>query len=294
MDVKFSIIIPTYNRAHTIAQAINSILGQVYANFEIIVVDDGSIDNTKEVIEKISAPNLLYFKKENGERGAARNYGTQKATGDYITFLDSDDLFYSNHLTEAYKVINEMNSPEVFRLGFEIKDSKGTTNAVYSNYKSPVNAELIKGNILGCCGVFLRNDIALSNLFNEDRILSACEDWELWLRIASKYPIHAINLVTASMINHEGRSVLDADYRKLIARFDAFLKYVLNDKGITDYYKGKIVVLKSSCYTYVALHIALTGKHKFVALKYLYKGIAEYPGGIFSRRFLAVMKHILM
>ena len=294
MDVKFSIIIPTYNRAHTIAQAINSILGQVYANFEIIVVDDGGIDNTKEVIEKISAPNLLYFKKENGERGAARNYGTQKATGDYITFLDSDDLFYSNHLTEAYKVINEMNSPEVFRLGFEIKDSKGTTNAVYSNYKSPVNAELIKGNILGCCGVFLRNDIALSNLFNEDRILSACEDWELWLRIASKYPIHAINLVTASMINHEGRSVLDADYRKLIARFDAFLKYVLNDKGITDYYKGKIVVLKSSCYTYVALHIALTGKHKFVALKYLYKGIAEYPGGIFSRRFLAVMKHILM
>jgi len=294
MEVKFSIIIPTYNRAHLIGHAINSVLGQIYTNCEIIVVDDGSTDNTEEVISKLGIPNLFYYKKKNGERGAARNYGTKKATGDYVTFLDSDDLLYSNHLSEAYKVVNEMNNPEVFRLGFEIKDSKGKTNAIYSNYKSPVNTELIKGNILGCCGVFLRREVALSNLFNEDRILSACEDWELWLRVASKYPIHAINIVTASMINHEGRSVLDDDYRKLIARFDAFLEYVLNDKGITDYYKGKIDVLKSSCYTYVALHTALTGKHKLVSIKYLGRGVAEYPGVIFSRRFLAVLKHIIL
>ena len=99
----FSIIIPTYNRAHLILKTLESVKNQSFVDYELIIVDDGSSDNTKEVVNKFILDNKLsnwhYFNKVNGERGAARNYGIEKATGLYVTFLDSDDLIYSNHLS---------------------------------------------------------------------------------------------------------------------------------------------------------------------------------------------------
>jgi glycosyltransferase involved in cell wall biosynthesis len=97
----FSIIIPTYNRAEIVKTAIQSVKAQTYPEWELIVVDDGGSDKTKEVVEAFSDRRIKYFWKENGERGAARNFGVQKARGDYITFLDSDDKFLPNHLEDA-------------------------------------------------------------------------------------------------------------------------------------------------------------------------------------------------
>src|SRR5690554_3150909 len=94
-NILFSVIIPTYNRASLITKTIESVIDQSYQNFEIIVVDDGSTDNTKEVVKLIMDPRLKYFYVENGERGRARNIGTFHAEGKYVTFLDSDDLWYS-------------------------------------------------------------------------------------------------------------------------------------------------------------------------------------------------------
>jgi glycosyltransferase involved in cell wall biosynthesis len=76
----FSIVIPTYNRAHLITKTIESVLAQEDGDFEILVVDDGSSDNTGEVVSRIFDPRLTYFRKENAERGAARNFGFRKST----------------------------------------------------------------------------------------------------------------------------------------------------------------------------------------------------------------------
>src|SRR5438105_3528298 len=108
-ETLFSIIIPTYNRAAFITSTVQSVLQQTYGNFEVIVVDDGSTDNTEEIISNISHQQLFYFKKDNAERGAARNFGVQKAKGDYITFLDSDDLLMSHHFATAAAYIKENN-----------------------------------------------------------------------------------------------------------------------------------------------------------------------------------------
>jgi glycosyltransferase involved in cell wall biosynthesis len=87
-----SIILPTYNRAQLICEAIDSILNQTYQDFQIIVVDDGSTDNTAEVL-KSYIPKIRYIQQENKGPGDARNRGIEDAKGKYIAFLDSDDIW---------------------------------------------------------------------------------------------------------------------------------------------------------------------------------------------------------
>ena len=100
MKTEFSIILPTYNRAHRINRAIESILEQRYSDWELIIVDDASTDNTEEVIQPyLSDLRIRYLKNEtNQERCVSRNIGIYTAKGDYICFLDSDDYHLPHHL----------------------------------------------------------------------------------------------------------------------------------------------------------------------------------------------------
>ena len=184
--IKFSIVIPTYNRGSFIHKVIESLLNQTYKNFEILVVDDGSTDNTQEIVEQFSDSRVTYLYKENGERGAARNYGAQKSTGDYINFFDSDDLAYPNHLETAFRLIEQENHPPVFHLGFDIKDLQGKIVRTPDEIVD-INKQLINGNVLSCNGVFIRKDIVQKYPFNEDRELAASEDYLLWLTLASEF-----------------------------------------------------------------------------------------------------------
>ena len=93
----FSVIVPSYNRADIITPTLETILQQEDADFELIVVDDGSHDNTEEVVARLRDPRIRYFRKANGERGAARNYGTRQTRGRYLNFFDSDDEMHPNH-----------------------------------------------------------------------------------------------------------------------------------------------------------------------------------------------------
>ncbi len=111
----FSIIIPAFNRAHSIKKAIASILNQTFNDFEIIVIDDASTDSTKEIIESIKDVRIKYFKNEqNQERCISRNKGIELAKGEYICFLDSDDYHMPNHLQTIYDEIEKNNFKKAF------------------------------------------------------------------------------------------------------------------------------------------------------------------------------------
>ena len=99
----FSIVVPVYNRAHLIGKTLNSVFAQDLQDFEIIVVDDGSKDNIAEVIEAIGDPRIRLIVQKNGGGGAARNNGIENAVGQYIAFLDSDDLFMADKLSRYAK-----------------------------------------------------------------------------------------------------------------------------------------------------------------------------------------------
>src|SRR5699024_111524 len=200
----FSIVIPLYNKKAHIKRAINSILQQTYQNFEIIVIDDGSTDNSYEEIKEIKDSRLSIYKKDNEGVSVARNFGVEKANNDYIAFLDADDVWHSLFLESILNLIKEY--PEAgayassydFRTVSSIKNAninidlhKGQTGLV-DYFKSAQNDPLISAS-----SVVIRKSVfkTIGGFMPE---LSRGEDLEMWCRIALNYKIAYINKVLAS------------------------------------------------------------------------------------------------
>lgn len=291
----FTIIVPTYNRARFIEKTLQSCLQQdCQKKYEIIVVDDGSTDNTCEILKKISDPKIHYSYISNSERGAARNYGTLKSRGEYITFLDSDDILHSNHLSHAKEMIEKYNSPPVLHLGYQIKNEKGQVLQKMSNvpYRD-LNKAILHGNYMSCMGVFVRNDIAKKHLFSEARELSGTEDWLLWLQLAARYPFKYSEKITASMIDHDNRSIKSFSALELDLRTKLLCETLADDKEfIKTYGSGTIRKIKAHMLTYSGLHLMLSKKKRAGWIRFL-NGVKMNPGELFTRRALAVLKHSL-
>jgi len=290
----FSIIIPTYNRAGFIAKTLTSVLKQEYAHFEVIIVDDGSTDNTPDVVKPFLGEKVFYFKKQNEERAAARNFGISKAKGDYITFVDSDDLLYPNYFSTANNLLlqNEF-KPVFFHLGYEMRDGANTLlSQVNKRTGEFINQDLIHGNSLSCIGIFVKKEIFEEQKFNPIRALSGTEDYELWLRLAARFPLYYSNEITACMIHHEVRSVINIEPVSFLARINLFLELVSNDIACVKFLGTQLNYLKSHTYIYAGLHLALA-QHKKLGIKYWLKAISIYPAMFFQRRSLAVCKYLI-
>jgi len=289
----FSIVIPTYNRARFIGATLDSVLEQIYFDFEIIVVDDGSTDDTARLLAPYLAdPRVFYFKIKNSERGAARNFGVRKSRGAYVTFLDSDDIFLPWHLKTAAEKIETCGSPSVFHLGYEMLHLNGKVDSLPA-LPSPVNDKLLEGNFLSCMGVFLRRDIALQNQFDEDRKLSGSEDYELWMRIAAREPILAFGEVTSRLINHDERSVINTNAKDLIIRIALLDKKLLADEMFIRRYGDRLRIFTSFRTLYLALHLALSGE-RWSAFKSLMYTVWAYPNVVLNYRFVVALKKILL
>jgi glycosyltransferase involved in cell wall biosynthesis len=293
MNSLFSIIIPTYNRAERIAEAIKSVLNQTFGDFELIIVDDGSTDNTEEITKSILDPRIHYFKKNNEERAIARNYGIHRAKGDYITFLDSDDQLFPHFLDEAQKVIEQNNRPEWFHLAYEIVDEKGKVLRKENGRNREINRSLIKGNHLSCIGVFVRKDILEKYQFNEDQDIIGSEDYLLWLKLASLYPLHYSNTISACMIQHDGRSVINFNKQQLIRRIEKSIYYATNDPSISNFLKGHISKFKAHRYLYLANHLS-RATYKKASLKYYFLSIIHFPLILFHRNSLSYLKSLFI
>ena len=289
--IKFSIIIPAYNRAIKIPTTVKSVLIQKYSNFELIIIDDGSTDHTEDVIKNFSDTRIRYIKTKNAERGAARNTGIKKAKGDYITFLDSDDIVYPDFLLNAYQFIEENQAPSVFHIAYEIKNSSGLVTKRIIHTK-PINQSILEGNLLSCIGVVIKNEVAKQNTFHEDRKLAGSEDWLLWLQISAKHKILACNNVSAALIQHEDRSVMNFDLDKLLVRTDILIQELYKNTAFRAKLGLKTIEkIKAHMYSYTALHAAMANK-RIVSLIYFFKAIKINPKELFTRRTLAIIKNI--
>lgn len=293
MSVFFSIIIPTYNRAAQIAGTIQSLLNQNYSIFEILIVDDGSTDNTGELISSIQDPRIRYFKKENEERSIARNFGIQRATGDYITFLDSDDVLYPHYLDEASTNINQFNHPEWLHLAYEIKDESGKVIRRENHRKGDINKTLITGNHLSCIGVFVRKDIIQKHQFNEDPDIIGSEDYLLWLELASRFPLRYSNRIVACLVQHPNRSVINFDQNQLIARIEKSIEIVSKNQTIRKFLNRAWPQFKAHRYLYLANHLS-RASCQMASMKYYYFSIIHSPLILFHRSSLSYLKSLVL
>lgn len=292
----FSIIIPTYNRAHLILNTLDSVRNQIFKNYEVIIVDDGSNDNTNEIVENYIKSNNLknwnYFYKINAERGAARNYGVSKATGIFITFLDSDDLFYYNHLQIAFDFIKKNNEIQLFHSAYEFKNPISNSIRNINYPKIALNQAILKGNILSCFGVFLKREIAVSHPFSENRKLSGSEDWLLWLQLLPNYTFYFQNIITGCMIEHEERSVLNFNAEELRGRADLLFYNLINNESFVARFGIKTVKhIYAHMLSYGALHLMLSGKRK-ESISMLILSIKTDYSILFQKRTLGILKNI--
>lgn len=289
----FSIVVPTYNRAKLVAETLATIFAQEFTDFEVLVVDDGSTDNTEEVLSTIRDPRFQYHKKQNGERGAARNYGAKLARGQYINFFDSDDWMYPNHLTAAKRLIEKENAPEFFHLGYDFKSPDGQVLKLVNALDATLQTKAMFDNILSCNGVFVRRDIALQFPFEENRVLASAEDWELWIRLLSRFKIRYSNEITTSVVSHDLRSIHTIPTQKVIPRDLLLIDLLKADEEVRKAFGNLFGKFVAERYTFIMLCLGNDGQKKEIRT-WAKKAMAAYPAIVFSRRFLASVKKSIL
>lgn len=184
-----SVVIPVYNRASSLKDAVESVFSQKYSNIEIIVVDDGSDENVKKCLKSYMA-RIKYIRMENN-RGvsSARNLGIDRAKGDYIAFLDSDDLWLPEKLEEQIKVMEEERTLICHTDEFWYKKDKfvnqGARHEKYGGWIFPSILDICR--ISPSSVIMHKKVLEKSGKFDEN--LFACEDYDLWLRIVSRFKI---------------------------------------------------------------------------------------------------------
>ena len=188
LNYKISVIIPTYNRGNIIENSITSVLNQTYKNFEVIIIDDGSTDNTKEIIDKFDDKRIKYIKiKENLGGSNARNIGIRHATGRYISFQDSDDISYTNKLELQFNnMINKNSNLDFCKI--KVIYNNSYYNFVPTEYqekkiiRGKIFSELIKnGNFISTQSILVRKKFIEKYLF--DINMPRLQDYELILRM---------------------------------------------------------------------------------------------------------------
>jgi glycosyltransferase involved in cell wall biosynthesis len=289
----FSIIIPTYNRALILRNTLFSVLSQTFPDFEIIVVDDGSTDDTAAVVKELNESRIRYFYKTNEERSVARNFGADRASGQYLIFLDSDDEMKPDHLATISNFIGrEARHPEFIFAGYVILNPDKTPLYEYgiSGFFNP--AKLFYGNFLGCSSVIVKQSLFKQFYFNTDRALILFEDWELWLRIIAHNKLYCFPGKSIVMVNHGARSVLNYSPTQISDKIQHFKNHILRtSQSIKSslFYRGSFL---SGIYSYASLHIAMTKKSRAAAVKYLILALFCNPLLIFKRRFLGIIKQL--
>jgi len=184
---KVSVIIPTYNRSKLVKEAVESVLAQTFKDFEVIVVDDGSTDDTRSIIEAIKDSRLRYFYKENGGVSAARNLGLQRAKGDFICFLDSDDLWPNNFLeVMLQKLQRNPDYGAAYCLRTLLYPDGRKAESYYRQYcKSGwITQDLFRKTFIQTSSLCFRKP-ALKDFFF-DELLSNAEDTDAWLRLSTR------------------------------------------------------------------------------------------------------------
>ena len=214
----FSIIIPSYNRASFIKETIDSILNQTFQEWECIVVDDGSKDNTKEVVQEIIKTDnrVRYVYQENAERSAARNNGIKHASGEYICFLDSDDAFTPDHLQGLFDVISTRNrADEIYYTGCTIV-KPSSKEFVEDTLEEDLIHFLVYHPIIPA-RVCAASTIFKNHFYDDDIVV--VEDLILWLRLAEHYPFYPIHQNSVLYNLHDDNSVdiKNTGYQKRLA-----------------------------------------------------------------------------
>ena len=220
MTPKLSIVTPTYNRAELLPQAILSVLGQRYDDFELVVVDDGSDDGTGEVVREFRDPRIVYIGRDHsGNLSVLRNVGFERAHGDLIAFLDSDDVWHEDKLAVQVEALDRHPDAGFSFTGFELFDSEGPLGetlyrglpgasgglSVLDVFRALITAEIV---IYTSTMIVRREAAHAVGLLNPGLRTG---DYEFFTRLARRYRCAVLHSPLVRIRRHDGNTSLRLD-----------------------------------------------------------------------------------
>lgn len=193
--VLVSVVIPAYNSEKYIAKAINSVLSQTMSEFELIIVDDGSTDNTEKKIRAFNDKRIKYFYQPNAGPSAARNFGIKQSRGEFIAFLDADDAFMPRKLEFQLKSFKK-DTGMVYHSFYLQYEGKAAKSLVKFKHNDDYIKQLLTdpfNSIAYPSTVMVRKEfMERAGMFNSERKIA--EDWDMWLRMAAICGTEYINM----------------------------------------------------------------------------------------------------
>jgi len=242
---KVSVVIPTYNAARYIAEAIESVLAQSYHDYEIIVVDDGSTDNTKEVLRPYM-DRIRYFYKENGGVSSARNRGIQEARGEYIAFLDADDLWLPEKLKLQIEIMEQHPDFAMIHTDIKVIDVNGTllkesANKRRQSHNGMVFEEFFKtyrSLVMMSSALIRKSSIESMGLFDES--LSVSEDYDFFLRFFWNYPVYLLDEPLVKYRITPGSISRSDKVKEVICRKQVIDRFVTQHKDFFDQHQNLV------------------------------------------------------
>jgi glycosyltransferase involved in cell wall biosynthesis len=269
-----SVIIPAFNAEKYISESISSVLSQTFQDFEILVVDDGSIDSTKEKTLKFSDQRIRYIYKENGGASSARNTGINNARGKYIALLDYDDLWLPEKLEkQLQKFSHEADLGLVYCWVESINPDGETRFIAHPENEGWVYNDLFLDNFLhnGSVPLIKKECFEKAGYFDEN--LSNAQDWEMWFRIAKDYKFGVVrDILTKYRVRSDSLSKM---HRKLNKAFIKIMNKELKNAGKSiqkikgELFSGHYYLIYRRCITY--------DNDKLCALKYIFLSFYHDP-----------------
>lgn len=252
-----SVIIPTYNREHLIGRSIRSVLNQTYKEFEVIVVDDGSTDNTMNVVSSFNDPRIRYIRHENNLGGAiARNTGITASRGEYIAFQDSDDEWLSEKLEKQMQIFNTAPGDVniVYSAFIRVTDCSALfiPPNIVAKKDGYILAQLLKGSFISTQTVILKKEcFEKVGLF--DNNLPRLQDWELFIRISKCFKFGYLS--EPLVIAYVQKDSISSNKKAYI---EAYISIV--DKHLDEFSKNNIALAETYCH--IGMELFSTGNKK--------------------------------
>lgn len=225
----FTIIIPLYNKENFVLQTLQSVLNQSFADYEIIVVNDGSTDNGVAVVEQINDDRIKIIHQENKGVSTARNKGIEAAKAEYICFLDADDSWKEDFLNETHRLINTYSNEKVFCAAIEILTKSSVINAQYTvgnkveenvyieNY---FTASMKYSLICTSCSAFHKSVFLEVGNFDEE--IRSGQDTDLWIRVGNKFNIVFLNKIMCTYVYDKKSLSRNKLYKTIKLKYDNY------------------------------------------------------------------------
>lgn len=223
----FTVIIPVYNKEKFIENTIKSVLQQSFSDFELILVNDGSTDNSILKIENFSDSRITFYTKENGGASSARNFGLEKAKAKFITFLDADDYWYPDFLQEMASSIEEFPNHKIFSAAIEVESDKVVFPSQYSIKKSSEReivdyfvASMKTTIICTSCAVFEKS--VFEKVGHFDTEIKSGQDTDMWIRMGLEFPVVFSWKILARYVYDPNSLSRNKEYSNKNFNFDKF------------------------------------------------------------------------